>query len=221
MTESACPSGGAAIPWSFMAIASQSVEQICRAAKAAAGELAVLPTDTKNLALRAIADALVEQSAAILAANQGDLDDGRLAGLTDALIDRLTLTPERIASIADQARDVAALPDPVGEVIEGGRLANGIELRRELVPFGVVGVVYEARPNVTIDAVALCLKAGNACVLRGSSSAARTNAVLAQIASDAASAAGIPAGAIGLVAGGGREELAELATQDGLVDLIF
>jgi glutamate-5-semialdehyde dehydrogenase len=204
-----------------MAIASQSVEQICRAAKAAAADLAVLDTDTKNRALRAIADALVEQTDAILAANQGDLDDGRLGGLSDALIDRLTLTPERVRSIADQARDVANLPDPVGEVLDGGRLPNGIELRRELVPFGVVGVVYEARPNVTIDAVALCLKSGNACVLRGSSSAARTNAVLASIAAEAAESAGVPSGAIGLVAGGGREELAELATQDGLVDLIF
>jgi glutamate-5-semialdehyde dehydrogenase len=204
-----------------MAIASQSVEQICRAAKAAAADLAVLDTDTKNRALHAIADALVAQTDEILAANAGDLDDGRLGGLSDALIDRLTLTPERIAGIAAQTRDVAALPDPVGEVVDGGRLPNGIELRRELVPFGVVGVVYEARPNVTIDAVALCLKSGNACVLRGSSSAARTNAVLARIASDAASSVGVPAGAIGLVAGGGREELAELATQDGLVDLIF
>ena len=204
-----------------MAIASQSVSQICRAAKAAAGELAVLDTDTKNQALHAIADALVAQSAEILLANQGDLDDGRLAGLSDALMDRLALTPERIAGIAAQARDVATLPDPVGAVVDGGRLANGIELRQELVPFGVIGVVYEARPNVTIDAVSLCLKSGNACVLRGSSSAARTNAVLARIASEAAEAAGIPAGAIGLVAGGGHAELAELATQSGVVDLIF
>lgn len=204
-----------------MAIATQSVEQICRAAKQASGPLSVLPTDTKNRALRAIADALVAQTEAILQANRGDLDDGRAAGLSAALIDRLTLTPERIASIADQARDVAALPDPVGEILDGGRLPNGIELRRELVPFGVVAVVYEARPNVTIDAVALCLKSGNACVLRGSSSAARTNAVLADIARAAVVSAGVPAGAIGLVAGGGREELAELATQDGLVDLIF
>ncbi len=204
-----------------MAIATRSVEQICRAAKEAAGPLSVLPTDTKNRALHAIADALIAQTDAILAANAGDLADGRAAGLSDALIDRLTLTPERIASIAEQARDVATLPDPVGEVIDGGRLANGIELRRERVPFGVVAVVYEARPNVTIDAVALCLKSGNACVLRGSSSAARTNAVLSDIAASAASAAGVPDGAIGLVAGGGREELADLATQDGLVDLIF
>lgn len=204
-----------------MATATRSVEQICRAAKDASVGLSSVSTDTKNRALHAIADALIAQTDAILEANRGDLDDGRAAGLSDALIDRLTLTPERIAAIADQARDVAALPDPVGEVIDGGRLENGIELRRERVPFGVIAVVYEARPNVTIDAVALCLKSGNACVLRGSSSAARTNAVLADIAARAAQSAGIPDGAIGLVAGGGREELAELATQDGLVDLIF
>ncbi len=165
-----------------MAIATTSVAQVCAAARAAAADLAALPTDTKNAALQAIADALITRTDEILAANAGDLEDGRANGLSDALMDRLTLTPERIASIADQARDVAALPDPVGEVVEGGRLANGIELRRERVPFGVVAVVYEARPNVTIDAAALCLKSGNACVLRGSSSAARTNAVLATIA---------------------------------------
>ncbi len=204
-----------------MATATQSVAQVCAAARAAAADLAALPTDTKNRALHAIADALIAGTQEILAANAGDLEDGQAAGLTDALIDRLTLTPERIAAIAEQARDVAALPDPVGEVVEGGRLPNGIELRRERTPFGVVAVVYEARPNVTIDAAALCLKSGNACVLRGSSSAARTNAVLARIAADAATSAGVPSGAIGLVAGGGREELAELATQDGVVDLIF
>jgi glutamate-5-semialdehyde dehydrogenase len=204
-----------------MAIATTSVAQVCAAARAAAPDLAALPTDTKNDALHAIADALIANTDEILAANAGDLEDGHAAGLTAALIDRLTLTPERIRAIADQTRDIAALTDPVGEFVEGGRLANGIELRRERVPFGVVAVVYEARPNVTIDAAALCLKSGNACVLRGSSSAARTNAVLARIASDAAAEAGVPAGAIGLVAGGGREELAELATQDGVVDLIF
>lgn len=204
-----------------MATATTTVAQICAAARAASAELATLPTEVKNRALHAIADALIAQTDAILEANRGDLEDGAAAGLTTALIDRLTLTPERIAAIAEQARDVAALPDPVGEVLDGGRLPNGIELRRELVPFGVVAVVYEARPNVTIDAAALCLKSGNACILRGSSSAARTNAVLAQIAAEAARGAGVPDGAIGLVAGGGREELAELATQTDTVDLIF
>ncbi|MDP9399466.1 MAG: glutamate-5-semialdehyde dehydrogenase, partial [Actinomycetota bacterium] len=118
-------------------------------------------------------------------------------------------------------RAVAALPDPVGEVVEGRRLANGLDVRKVRVPFGVVAVVYEARPNVTVDAAALCLKSGNAVVLRGSSSAARSNAILGQVVAEAAEAAGVPAGAIGLVGGGGRGELAELATQDGVVDLIF
>ncbi|MEA2137080.1 MAG: glutamate-5-semialdehyde dehydrogenase, partial [Solirubrobacteraceae bacterium] len=133
----------------------------------------------------------------------------------------LALDEGRIAAIAAGTRAIAALPDPIGEVVEGRRLPNGLDVRCLRVPFGVVAVVYEARPNVTIDAAALCLKSGNAVVLRGSSSAAHSNAILAAIASEAATAAGVPAGAIGLVAGGGREELAELATQDGVVDLIF
>ena len=123
--------------------------------------------------------------------------------------------------MAAGVRQIVALPDPVGEVIDGGRLANGLEMRRVRVPLGVVAVVYEARPNVTIDAAALCLKSGNAIVLRGSSSAAHSNAVLASVAREAVAPAGLPEAAVSLVAGGGREELAELATQDGLVDLII
>jgi glutamate-5-semialdehyde dehydrogenase len=123
--------------------------------------------------------------------------------------------------MADGVRAIAALPEPVGEVIDGHRLANGLDVRKVRVPLGVVAVVYEARPNVTIDAAALCLKSGNAVVLRGSSSAAHSNAVLAAIAAGAAVEAGVPEGAITLVAGGGREELAELATQEGVVDLII
>jgi glutamate-5-semialdehyde dehydrogenase len=125
-----------------------------------------------------------------------------------------------VAAIAEGVRAIVALRDPVGEVIEGFRLPNGLDVRRVRAPLGVVAVVYEARPNVTIDCTALALKSGNAIVLRGSSQVARSNAVLAAIATEAATAAGIPEGAVGLVAGGGREELAELATQEGLVDLI-
>jgi glutamate-5-semialdehyde dehydrogenase len=136
-------------------------------------------------------------------------------------MDRLALTEERIAGMARGVREIVALPDPVGEVIDGGRLPNGLDVRKVRVPLGVVAVVYEARPNVTIDAAALCLKSGNAILLRGSSSATHSNAVLAAIAAEAAEAGGLPAGALGLVAGGGREELAELATQEGLVDLII
>lgn len=198
-----------------------SVADICLAAKAAAAPLAALGSDVKDRALLAIADALVARTPEILEANARDLEAGRANEIGDALLDRLALDPERIAGIADGARAIAALPDPVGETIDGHRLPNGVDVRRVRVPFGVVAVVYEARPNVTIDAAALCLKSGNAIVLRGSSSAIHSNRVLAQIAADAASAAGVPDGAISLVAGGGREELAELATQDGVVDLIF
>jgi len=204
-----------------MATATRTVSDICLAARDAARSLAALDTDTKNAALHAIADALIVRTDEIVAANARDMQDGRANGLDAALLDRLALDPERIAAIATGTRAVAALPDPVGEVVEGRRLPNGLDVRKLLVPFGVVAVVYEARPNVTIDAASLCLKSGNAVVLRGSSSAKHSNVVLATIAAEAASGAGVPQGAIGLVAGGGREELAELATQDGVVDLIF
>jgi len=197
------------------------VAEVCRAAKAAAAPLAALDTRVKDAALYAIADALVERAPEILEANQRDLEAGRENEIGSALLDRLALDRTRIAAIADGARTIAALPDPVGETLDGHRLPSGVDVRRVRVPFGVVGVIYEARPNVTIDAAALCLKSGNAIVLRGSSTATHSNAVLAAIASEAAIQAGVPAGAIQLLAGGGREELAELATQDGVVDLIF
>ncbi|MEA2296007.1 MAG: glutamate-5-semialdehyde dehydrogenase [Solirubrobacteraceae bacterium] len=204
-----------------MAIATPSVTELARAAKAASRRLAQVDSTTKNAALLAIADALLERTPEILEANGRDLEAGRESGLSDALIDRLTLTPARIAGIAAGTRSIAALPDPVGEVLDGGRLYNGLDVRRVRVPLGVVAVVYEARPNVTIDAAALCLKSGNAVLLRGSSSAAHSNAVLASVAREAAEAAGLPEGALALVAGGGREELAELATQNETVDLII
>jgi glutamate-5-semialdehyde dehydrogenase len=204
-----------------MATTAQSVADLCLAARDAARERSTTSSVTRERALDAIADALVARTDEILEANARDMDAGREAGLTAALLDRLLLTPERIAAIAAGARQVAALPDPVGEIIGGGRLANGLELKKMRVPLGVVAIVYEARPNVTIDAAVLCLKSGNACVLRGSSSAAHSNAVLAGIAAQAAEGAGLPAGSVSLVAGGGREELAELATQEGVVDLII
>jgi glutamate-5-semialdehyde dehydrogenase len=204
-----------------MAVASRSVTEQCLAAKAAARELAVLGSATKDRALLAVAEALERREGEILEANARDLEAGRESGLSAALMDRLALDPGRIAAMARGVRDIVALPDPVGEVIDGRRFANGLEMRKVRVPLGVVAVVYEARPNVTIDAAALCLKSGNAVLLRGSSSAAYSNAVLAEVAREAAEAAGLPAGALSLVAGGGREELAELAGQEGLVDLII
>ena len=199
-----------------MAIATPSVTDICRAARAASRRLATLPTNEKDAALHAIADALLARTPEIIEANARDLEAGRENGLSDALLDRLLLDDARIAAIAAQVRDIAALPDPVGEVIDGFRLPNGLDVAKTRTPLGVVAVVYEARPNVTIDAAALCLKSGNAIVLRGSSSAQHSNAILASIAAEHA-----PEGAIGLVAGGGREELADLATQDDHVDLII
>jgi glutamate-5-semialdehyde dehydrogenase len=204
-----------------MATTVASVTDLCRAAQAASRELAGVPTGVKDAALHAIAGALVERTPEILEANARDMEAGREGGLSAALLDRLELTPDRIAAIARQVGDIAALTDPVGEVIEGRRLPNGLDVRKVRVPLGVVAVVYEARPNVTIDATALCIKSGNAVVLRGSSSAAHSNAVLASVAAEAAEGAGLPAGTVTLVAGGGREELTELATQAGVVDLII
>jgi glutamate-5-semialdehyde dehydrogenase len=204
-----------------MASTAVSIADLCAAAKRASRELATLSSAVKDDALEAIAVALDEHADEILEANARDVELGHEGHLSDALLDRLTLTDGRIAEMAAGVRRIAALPDPVGEVIDGSTLPNGLQLRRVRVPLGVVAVVYEARPNVTIDAAALCLKSGNAVVLRGSSSAAHSNAVLAGVASEAAGAAGLPAGAMSPLAGGDRGELAELATQTGVVDLII
>jgi glutamate-5-semialdehyde dehydrogenase len=204
-----------------MATTALSVAELCAAAKRASRTLAMVGSGIRDGALEAIANALHEHTDEILEANARDLEAGRESGLSAALLDRLALDPRRIAAMADGVRKIASLPDPVGEVIDGFRLPNGLDLRKVRVPLGVVAVVYEARPNVTIDAAALCLKSGNAIVLRGSSSALQSNVVLASIAAEAATASGLPEGALSLVAGGGREELAELATQSGLIDLII
>ncbi len=204
-----------------MATAVTPVSDICSAAKRASRKLARLDTAVKDAALEAIAVALQDRAEEILAANERDMQAGREQEIGDALLDRLRLDHRRLAQIAGAVRQIATLADPVGEVIDGRRLPNGLDVRKVRVPLGVVAVVYEARPNVTIDAAALCLKSGNAIVLRGSSSAEHSNAALVQIASEAAVGAGLPAGCVSLVAGGGREELAELATQKDSVDLII
>ncbi|MGE4427925.1 MAG: gamma-glutamyl-phosphate reductase, partial [Solirubrobacteraceae bacterium] len=143
------------------------VEEIARRARLAGRRLAAVDTATKDAALHAIADALLEREAEILEANALDLEAGRASGLDAALMDRLALDGGRLAGIAQQARDVAALHDPVGETIEGHRLPNGLDVQRQRIPLGVVAVVYEARPNVTIDSTTLALKSGNAVILRG------------------------------------------------------
>jgi glutamate-5-semialdehyde dehydrogenase len=204
-----------------MATTAPTTSDVCLAARDAARVLATLGSEAKDAALEAMAAALEERSAEILEANARDMEAGQAAGLSASLLDRLNLDDGRLAGIAADVRSIAALPDPVGETIEGWQLENGLDIRRVRVPLGVVAVVYEARPNVTIDCSALCLKSGNAIVLRGSSTAAHSNAVLAQVASAAVASAGIPAAAVSLVGGGDRDELRQLATQDGVVDLII
>ncbi|WP_328944683.1 glutamate-5-semialdehyde dehydrogenase [Streptomyces sp. NBC_00250] len=190
-------------------------------ARGAAAEIAPLPRAAKDDALLAIADALEVRTAEIVEANAEDIAKAREAGTSEAIIDRLTLTPERVRAIAADVRDVAALPDPVGEVVRGSTLPNGIDIRQVRVPLGVVGIIYEARPNVTVDAAALCLKSGNAVLLRGSSSAYASNTALVKVLRDAIGGAGLPADAIQLVPGESRESVRELMRARGLVDVLI
>ena len=190
-------------------------------ARGAAAQIAPLPRSAKDDALLAIADALEVRTAEIVEANAEDIDTAREAGTSESIIDRLTLTPERVRAIAADVRHVAALPDPVGEVVRGSTLPNGLDLRQVRVPLGVVGIIYEARPNVTVDAAALCLKAGNAVLLRGSSSAYASNAALVTVLRDAIGGAGLPADAIQLVPGESRDSVRELMRARGLVDVLI
>jgi glutamate-5-semialdehyde dehydrogenase len=203
-----------------MATATTSGAGIASNAKRAARQLATAETVTKDAALRRLAELLGEQKDDILEANAADLADERAAGLTEALRDRLTLDEARIDAMADGVREIAALPDPVGEVVEERTLASGLEMRKVRVPLGVVAVVYEARPNVTVDCAALCVKSGNAIVLRGSSYAERSNDALTALVREAIAEAGLPDDAVALL-GADRAELAELAGAEGLVDLII
>jgi glutamate-5-semialdehyde dehydrogenase len=204
-----------------MAVTTTSVAETCVAAQRAARELGAAPTDAKNAALAATARLLGERVEDILEANAADLADERADGLTPALRDRLALSEERIAAMADGVRAVAALEDPVGEELERKELDSGLDLRKVRVPLGVVAVIYEARPNVTIDCAALTIKSGNAIVLRGSHYAERTNGALAAIVRGALAEVGLPEDAALLLAGGGHEDLAELATQEDSVDLLI
>ncbi|MFJ6796695.1 glutamate-5-semialdehyde dehydrogenase [Streptomyces sp. NPDC091268] len=203
------------------ATATSPVLATARAARTAAAALAPLPRSAKDTALLAIADALEARTAEIVAANALDTAKAREAGTSETVIDRLTLTPERVAAIAADVRDVAALPDPVGEVVRGSTLPNGIDLRQVRVPLGVVGIIYEARPNVTVDAAALCLKSGNAVLLRGSSSAYASNTALVAILRDAVESTGLPADAVQLVPGESRDSVRELMRARGLVDVLI
>ncbi|MBT2400925.1 glutamate-5-semialdehyde dehydrogenase [Streptomyces sp. ISL-100] len=201
--------------------AGSPVTLTARRARTAADAIAPLPRSAKDAALLAVADALVARTDEIVEANAQDVAKARAAGTSETVIDRLTLTPERVAAIASDVRDVAALPDPVGEVVRGSTLPNGIDLRQIRVPLGVVGIIYEARPNVTVDAAALCLKSGNAVLLRGSSSAYASNTALVGVVRDAIAGAGLPADAVQLVPGESRDSVRELMRARGLVDVLI
>jgi len=195
------------------------VSETVEAARAASYRLAAAGRREKDHALTLAAAGLRGRQKELLAANGEDLEAGRASGLSPALLDRLALDGRRVEGIAAALEQIAALPDPVGEVIEGRNLANGLQLRKVRVPLGVIGVVYEARPNVTADAAALCLKAGNAVVLRGSSSAQRSNAVIGEIIREALSEAGLPAQAVQQLPGQDRDEIVALA--QAKIDLII
>ena len=197
------------------------VEELGARAVAAARELAVTTAETKNRGLEKMAGALTSSIPEILAANEEDRRAGQESGISGALLDRLTLTAQRVEEMARGLREVAALTDPVGEIVEGWNLSNGLEIRKVRVPMGVVGIIYEARPNVTVDAAALCVKSGNAVILRGSSSAINSNRVLAEIIARAAEGAGLPTGCIQLIPLTDRESARELMRLRGYVDVLI
>ena len=199
----------------------EDVHAVATRARDAAAELAPLPRGAKDAALFAMADALFEATDAVLSANADDVAAGRAASTSDALVDRLTLTRERVASMATGLREIAALPDPVGEVVRGYTQPNGLEIRQIRVPIGVIAIVYEARPNVTVDAAGLTLKSGNAVLLRGSASAYRSNTALVEVLAGAIEKAGLPGDAVQLVPGTDRSSVGHLLSSRGLVDLII
>jgi len=198
-----------------------AVLDVARRGREAAVVLRTLTRDRKDAALRAIADALDVATERVVAANADDVARAVANGTDPAIVDRLTLTPPRLHAIADAVRDVAALPDPVGEVVRGWTQPNGLQIRQVRVPLGVVGMIYEARPNVTVDAAVLALKSGNAALLRGSSSAYSSNTVLVEVMREALEAQGLPVDAIALVPGTTHESVKHLMTARGLVDVLI
>lgn len=197
------------------------LEEMGKAAKAASYQLAILSTAQKNQVLLTIADSLQAQSAQILTANEQDLADARQNGMSAALLDRLMLDAERLKGIADDVRQVCNLADPVGELIDGGQLDSGLRIERRRVPLGVVGVIYEARPNVTVDVASLCLKTGNAVILRGGKETYRTNAATVRVIQSALQQHGLPAGAVQAIESPDRELVNQLLKLDRYVDMLI
>ncbi|GIE96182.1 glutamate-5-semialdehyde dehydrogenase [Paractinoplanes rishiriensis] len=198
-----------------------TVQQQATDARVAAIDLAAATRAEKDRALLLMADRLEESAEEVVAANAVDVNNARAAGQSEAMIDRLTLTPARVGAMADGLRQLAALPDPIGDVVRGSTLANGLELRQVRVPFGVVGMIYEGRPNVTADAAGICLKSGNAALLRGSGSALSSNAAIVAVLRKAVSDAGLPADTIQLVDATTRDSVKELMRARGLVDVLI
>lgn len=197
------------------------VKAKAQAAKQAAAKLAVTSTAVKNAALLAMATALEAQQAEILAANERDMTAAAAKGMKSSMLDRLKLTAERIRGMADGLRQVAGLADPVGNVIDGKTLPNGLHITKIRVPLGVIGIIYEARPNVTADAAGLCLKSGNAVILKGGSEAMESNKTVAAILAQAAEGAGIPAGSIQFIDTSDRQAVQDLIHMNGLVDVVI
>lgn len=199
----------------------EEVRAAARRARVAARTLGTLNTVTKNRALHAAADSVLAAADTVLAANAADVEAARAGGTPEAILDRLALNPQRIDGIAAGLRQVAGLPDPVGEVLRGSTLPNGLQLRQQRVPLGVVGMVYEGRPNVTVDAFGLTLKSGNAALLRGSSSAARSNQALVEALRSALVAEGLPADSVQLLPSHDRASVTHLIQARGLVDVVI
>ena len=199
-------------------MSSEVLEKACLA-KTASRTLGTLPTKVKNLALEAMAETLTANQAAIIKANKLDLENGRKKGLSQTLLDRLALNEKCIIEIADSLRTLIKLPDPVGEVMAKWSRPNGLKIKKVRVPFGVIAIIYEARPNVTVDAIGLCLKTGNAVLLRGGSDARGSNQKLAEICAAAAYKAGVPKGSIQLITSPGRELIREIITTKEYIDL--
>jgi glutamate-5-semialdehyde dehydrogenase len=203
------------------ATTADDVRAVAGRARDAAAELSTLTRADKDAALHAMADALSAHTEDILAANARDVAAGRADGMAESLIDRLALDADRVAAMATGVRDVAALPDPVGEVVRGYLRPNGLQIRQVRVPFGVIAMIYEARPNVTVDAAVLALKSGNAALLRGSASAYQTNTVLVDVLAAAAEKAGLPRDSVQQVPGTDRAGVGHVLRARGLVDLVI
>jgi len=199
----------------------RDIQVICQKAKAASRKLALLPAKTKNKALNSMGKALLDDAGFILKENAKDVDSARRDALSGALIDRLSLSGARIRAMADSIFFVSKLPDPVGEILETRKRPNGLEIKKVRVPIGVILMIYEARPNVTSDCIALCLKSGNSVILRGSSSSLSSNLAIFKALNRAAVKHGIPDGAITMIDHTGRKAVTELLTQSTLIDLVM